>query len=263
MSLSAVFCFRSGSKRFFSAHYLGFRVSRSRIEASASSLFPSLLALSLSPGAFILALSAMRTARLRTLAFPPAGKRNRRRRPTGATRSNDGDTAPPPPRPPPPKQRPKKQAVTLAWVSADGQRRAEIEADAGDELLAAATRAAEACGDEPPQGGCFSGSCGVCELTLRRRAKAGGGGLDGAPAVVRSCITVVPAGYEMVEVSPLPVSGANISFCFRPGRVSKEKRKKRSTRISSKEKKKLTTRTTPFGALTLGTLDFLFFLFAL
>ena len=98
---------------------------------------------------------------------------------------------------------------------------------------------------------------------MRRRAKAGGGGLDGAPAVVRSCITVVPAGYEMVEVSPLPVSGANISFCFRPGRVSKEKRKKRSTRISSNEKKKLTTRTTPFGALTLGTLDFLFFLFAL
>ena len=230
------FVFDQGRGVFFSAHYLGFRVSRSRIEASASSLFPSLLALSLSPGAFILALSAMRTARLRTLAFPPAGKRNRRRRPTGATRSNDGDTAPPP-RPPPPKQRPKKQAVTLAWVSADGQRRAEIEAHAGDDLLAAATRAAEACGDEPPQAGCFSGSCGVCELTLRRRAKAGGGGLDGAPAVVRSCITVVPAGYEMVEVSPLPVSGANISFCL-PGRVSKEKRKKRSTRISSKGKKK-------------------------
>ncbi len=109
-----------------------------------------------------------------------------------------------------------KQPVTLAWVSADGKRRAEIQASVGEDLLAAATRAAEACGDDPPQGGCFSGSCGVCEVELRRKRQRqqqqrdGGegegesGGLDGAPAVVRSCITVVPAGYDLVEVSPLP-----------------------------------------------------------
>lgn len=92
------------------------------------------------------------------------------------------------------------------WVSADGKRRAEVDAHVGDNLLAAATRAAEACQDEPPPAGCFSGSCGICELTLRRIGGEGGG-LDGAPAVVRSCTAVVPAimdGSDRYEVSPLP-----------------------------------------------------------
>ena len=107
------------------------------------------------------------------------------------------------PPPPPNNERPKKQAVTLAWVSADGKLRAEVETFAGEDLLAAATAAAEAAGDEPPAAGCYSGSCGLCELTLGRLGGQGGG-LDGAPAVVRSCITAVPAGYGLVEVSPLP-----------------------------------------------------------
>ena len=102
-----------------------------------------------------------------------------------------------------------KQAVTLAWVSADGTRRAEISVSAGDDLLAAATKAAELCGDEPPQTGCFEGSCGMCEVEVRRGENIEGregkrvlGDCD--PAVVRSCIGVVPAGFDLVEVSPLP-----------------------------------------------------------
>ena len=130
----------------------------------------------------------MLTGRARTPAFSPAGKKtNRTRARAGTDRSTNAT----------------KRVVKLAWVSADGKLRAEVDAHVGDNLLAAATSAAEACQDEPPPAGCFSGSCGVCELTLRRIGGEGGG-LDGAPAVVRSCISVVPAGYERVEVSPLP-----------------------------------------------------------
>lgn len=123
----------------------------------------------------------------------------------GAIRSTNGGTENVNASSPHPSKRP-KQAVTLAWVSADGKLRGEVQAFAGDDLLAAATRAAEACGDDPPQAGCYSGSCGVCEVEMKRKkntAATGGGGLDGATAVVRSCISAVPAGYQLVEVSPL------------------------------------------------------------
>lgn len=123
--------------------------------------------------------------------------------PDNAESENDAASSPTSSPSPPPKR--PKQAVTLAWVSADGKLRAEVQTFVGDYLLAAATRAAEVCGDEPPQAGCYSGSCGVCEIEMRRKKNTGGGGggLDGAPAVVRSCISVVPAGYELVELSPL------------------------------------------------------------
>lgn len=153
------------------------------------------LSLSLFPWHFLENLSAMLSARVRTPAWPASGTNTNRTRTRAETnRSTDNATT---------KKKQQAAVVKLAWVSADGERRAEVDALVGDNLLAAATRAAEACGDEAPPAGCFSGSCGVCELTLRRLGGEGGGP-DGAPAVVRTCITAVPADYESIEVQPLP-----------------------------------------------------------
>ena len=47
--------------------------------------------------------------------------------------------------------------------------------------------------------GCCAGSCGVCEVEVRKI----GGGSDGEAVVVRSCVAGVPPGYERIEVDLL------------------------------------------------------------
>lgn len=84
-----------------------------------------------------------------------------------------------------------KKTVTVAWVTADG-RRGEVTATPGDNLLEVATRAAAAAGegDAAVETGCFSGSCGLCEVEVRG-------------VVVRSCVGVVPSGFDAIEVRAL------------------------------------------------------------
>lgn len=93
------------------------------------------------------------------------------------------------------KNKKKKRPVTVAWVSADNTKRGEVEASVGDNLLEVATRAAAAAGDDEAGGaisaGCYSGSCGLCEVEVN------------SGAVVRSCVGVVPAGFDVVEVRAL------------------------------------------------------------
>lgn len=91
--------------------------------------------------------------------------------------------------------------VTVVFRAPDG-RTASVASYPGAPLLDAANEAA-ALVDCDIVVGCCSGSCGVCEVELARRGAADGGP-DGAPAVVRACITAVPAGYATVEVSPMP-----------------------------------------------------------
>ena len=96
--------------------------------------------------------------------------------------------------------------VKLTFTLPDG-RCASVDALPGDPLLEAADAAAAAAGDagamSPIVMGCCTGSCGVCEVEVRRSC-ALDGGLDGAPTVVRACVAVVPAGYAQVHVSLLP-----------------------------------------------------------
>jgi xanthine dehydrogenase iron-sulfur cluster and FAD-binding subunit A len=49
--------------------------------------------------------------------------------------------------------------------------------------------------------GCFSGSCGICEVEV-----ATDGGLS--TTVVRACVAVVPAGVASMTVSELPDDAA-------------------------------------------------------
>ena len=96
--------------------------------------------------------------------------------------------------------------VKLTFTLPDG-RCASVDAVPGDPLLEAVDAAAAAAGDagamSPIVLGCCTGSCGVCEVEVRRSG-ALDGGLDGAPTVVRACVAAVPAGYAEVHVSLLP-----------------------------------------------------------
>ena len=103
--------------------------------------------------------------------------------------SDDDNAAAPPPQPP---LRNKKKPVTVAWITADNKKRGEVTAFPGDNLFEVATRAAAAAGegDSAIEAGCYSGSCGLCEVEVRG-------------VVARSCIGVVPAGFDVVEVRAL------------------------------------------------------------
>eukprot|EP00877_Chromochloris_zofingiensis_P006883 jgi/Chrzof1/2448/Cz11g16050.t1_FDX6[v5.2] len=74
------------------------------------------------------------------------------------------------------------------------------EAHPGDSLL----EVADACGVSIPTG-CFSGSCGICEVEV---TKFKGSSLPGddsppAPAVIRACIAKIPPGYDRLEIDQL------------------------------------------------------------
>jgi ferredoxin len=68
---------------------------------------------------------------------------------------------------------------------------------------------AAAAGVEIP-GGCYSGSCGICEVDVFKISGDGSGsggsgsGSSGAGAVVRACVARLPPGYARVEVDALP-----------------------------------------------------------
>lgn len=112
------------------------------------------------------------------------------------------------PRPPPQRARvlarsASPSTVTLTFTLPDG-RSASVDATPGQPLFDAASAAAGKAGDaDAIVLGCCSGSCGVCEVELGRQG-ALDGGPDGAPAVVRACVTAVPAGYARVDVALLP-----------------------------------------------------------
>lgn len=48
--------------------------------------------------------------------------------------------------------------------------------------------------------GCFTGSCGVCEMELR---KFDTNGTEGAAVTVRTCIAVVPSGFARIELAEM------------------------------------------------------------
>jgi uncharacterized spore protein YtfJ len=82
---------------------------------------------------------------------------------------------------------------------------AVVDAAPGEPLADVALRA----GVSSIQYGCHTGNCGVCEVELRRYAaevagkgSGGGGGVSSEPTtvVVRTCVAVVPAGAERVEI---------------------------------------------------------------
>lgn len=50
------------------------------------------------------------------------------------------------------------------------------------------------------QYGCFTGSCGVCEMELR---KFDGQGAEGAAVVVRTCVAVVPSGFSRIQLAEM------------------------------------------------------------
>ncbi|KAK9902122.1 hypothetical protein WJX75_005173 [Coccomyxa subellipsoidea] len=51
--------------------------------------------------------------------------------------------------------------------------------------------------------GCNTGSCGICEVEVRKFQETGVPSSVEAPAVVRACITKVPPGYSRIEISQL------------------------------------------------------------
>ncbi|CAL8466036.1 g5572 [Coccomyxa elongata] len=51
--------------------------------------------------------------------------------------------------------------------------------------------------------GCNTGSCGICEVEVRKVQAGGVLSSIEAPAVVRACIVKIPPGYERVEVCQL------------------------------------------------------------
>jgi ferredoxin len=81
------------------------------------------------------------------------------------------------------------------------------DAVVGESLAAVAERA----GVESIPYGCHTGSCGVCEVELRRYAAEGPGGEgeggDPAVVVVRACVAVVPAGASRVEIDLMDDGG--------------------------------------------------------
>jgi len=76
-------------------------------------------------------------------------------------------------------------------------------AEAGDNIVAAA----HAAGVFIPTG-CNSGSCGMCEMEVRKFC---GSADDGTPLVVRTCIAGVPPGYDRLEIAQLddPIWGTD------------------------------------------------------
>lgn len=95
--------------------------------------------------------------------------------------------------------------VTVRFIAPDG-RIGETAAAPGTPLLDAAGAAAAQVGLDVPVG-CCTGSCGICEVELARLG-ALDGSPDGARAVVRACVTAVPAGYAAVEISFVPDDAA-------------------------------------------------------
>lgn len=77
-----------------------------------------------------------------------------------------------------------------------------VAAKSGDPLAEVASRA----GVEGISYGCHAGSCGICEVELRRFSgrREGEGGADehdeGTKVVVRACVAVVPADCARLEV---------------------------------------------------------------
>lgn len=48
--------------------------------------------------------------------------------------------------------------------------------------------------------GCFTGSCGVCEMELRKFDERGE---EGGSVVVRTCVAVVPSGFSRVHLAEM------------------------------------------------------------
>lgn len=57
---------------------------------------------------------------------------------------------------------------------------------------------ASACGVELHYG-CFTGSCGVCEMELRKFDED----KEGGSVVVRTCVAVVPSGYTSIQLAEM------------------------------------------------------------
>jgi ferredoxin len=104
---------------------------------------------------------------------------------------------------PPP---PAASLVTVRFTAPDG-RFGETTVAPGTPLLDAADAAAAPLGLDVPVG-CCTGSCGICEVEVGRRGATDGVSPDGATAVVRACVTAVPAGYASVDLSFVPDDAA-------------------------------------------------------
>lgn len=92
-------------------------------------------------------------------------------------------------------QRPHLQASTNQVQVVFTDANVKVVAQPGQPI----SEVASACGVDLHYG-CFTGSCGVCEMELR---KFDGTGKEGGSVIVRTCVAVVPSEYHTIKLEEL------------------------------------------------------------